>query len=121
MAIDLVAVIALTILVVRSVPFLTRKALWYAVGGIIAPLATYLFLSSAGYRGTISLDLAYAALVFVAGVKSRGQIWKFFPAAYRSRRAQRDGGPRVQMGLCDLALFLLAFLALEQFVGLGVI
>ncbi|GAA3667072.1 hypothetical protein GCM10022237_28810 [Nocardioides ginsengisoli] len=118
---DVIAGSVLAILVVRSATHLTAAAAWFVVAGTLGPLITYLALSTRGYRGVISLDLAYASLLAVTAIRSRGNIWRFLPEEYWRNIEEEGRPPRLQMGVVDLVAFLALYLSLEHFIGMGIL
>jgi len=118
--IDGAGLLLLAVLVARAVPHLSSKALWFTTTAVLGPLVTYLSLSSRGYRATISLDLAYVAIVVVTAVRTRGEVWRCFPEAYRRRSSPGAGEPRLDIGWSGVAAAIVLFLALEHFVGSGI-
>ncbi|WP_418057281.1 hypothetical protein [Pimelobacter simplex] len=118
--IDGVGLVVLVVLVARAVPHLSAKALWFGTAAVLGPLVTQLSLSSRGYRATISLDLAYVAIVVVAAVWSRGGVWRYFPESYRRRGSAGADVPKTDIGWTGMVATIGLFLLLEHFVGSGI-
>lgn len=111
----------LVLLVVRSAPRVSAGASWFVVAGTLGPLITYLALSSRGYRGTISFDLAYASFVVILAIRSRGDIWRYLPEKYWAASQETSLPRRLQVNILDLTIVLMAYLMLEHFVGMGIL
>ncbi|AIY15673.2 hypothetical protein [Pimelobacter simplex] len=118
--IDGVGLVVLVVLVLRAVPHLSAKALWFGTAAVLGPLVTQLSLSSRGYRASISLDLAYVAIVVVTAVWSRGGVWRYFPEAYRRPGSPGATLPKTDIGWTGGVAIIALFLLLEHFVGSGI-